>query len=95
MDNFATTANLLSLRDDFRKEIARLATKEELRQETSELRQETRELRKDLDQLRQDLVRLRDELRKEIELMGSNLTVRVGGMLVVAVGVLATLMRLL
>ena len=36
---------------------------------------------------------MRNDLRKEIETLGLSLTVRMGGMLVVAVGMLASLRR--
>ena len=45
------------------------------------------------EKLRREMTLMRDDLRKDIDTLGLKLTIRMGGMLVVAIGVLASLRR--
>jgi hypothetical protein len=75
-----------------------LATKEDLRVLRIELTQEVALVQKDLDAkyllLRQEFESTRSELRQDVEALRSSLTIRLGSMLVVGLGLLFAALRL-
>jgi hypothetical protein len=75
-----------------------LATKADLHQLRTEVGQEFVLLRKDLEVLegglRKDLAALESGFRKDLEILSVTMTVRLGSMLVVAVGVLFAALKL-
>lgn len=94
MDNLATKTDLKAAETALRSDLA--ATEGRLR---SELQSTAASIRSDMKAIETRLdgkidTRV-DLLHKDIEAMGLKLSVRMGGMLVVAVGVLATLNKLL
>jgi uncharacterized coiled-coil DUF342 family protein len=88
METVATTTDIRGVREeiqDVRDEI------QDLRGEIASFRQEVNERFATKDELRSEI----GLLRKDLDAMGTTLTVRMGGMLVVAVGVVATLGKIL
>jgi D-alanyl-D-alanine dipeptidase len=73
--------------------------RQELLREIASLRQENAALRKDMEAsdaaLRQEMENGFAAVRKEMQLLEQRLIIKLGAMLVVATGVLATLMKLL
>lgn len=84
-------AHALALKDFV---MDRLATKDDLQLVKNELRSEISDVRKEIIDVRKDMATLGADLRKDIDVMGLKLSVRMGGMLVVAVGALATINKL-
>jgi hypothetical protein len=80
---------IIEVRDTLRREIADVRDK--LGKEITDVRDN---LSREITDVRKDLVTLREDMRKDIDVMGLKLTVHMGGMLVVAVGALATLSKL-
>ncbi|MCB2055484.1 MAG: hypothetical protein KDE35_14730 [Geminicoccaceae bacterium] len=76
-----------------------LVTKSDLRQALDELRHDLRreidELRQEINELRQEARRDINELRHEMASLEQRMTIKLGGMMVVAVGVTAALVKLL
>jgi len=77
--------------------LAEVATKDDLKR----LQEEVKQLQADFKHLQRDLKQFatKDDLKQfatkdDLELMGKTLTVRVGAMMVVAIGVLATIVKL-
>ena len=52
-------------------------------------------LKKDIELIRRDMKELEEKLRSEINEMGYKLTIRLGGMLTVGIGVIVALMKIL
>ncbi len=82
-----------------------LATKQDLKDVRSALKQDTKDLRVELKQdinelrveLKQDISDLRhdlSDLRQEVGRMGDKITIRLGGVMVVCMGLLAAYMKL-
>ncbi|MCB2055483.1 MAG: hypothetical protein KDE35_14725 [Geminicoccaceae bacterium] len=73
-----------------------LVTKSDLREAIDELRQD---LRREIDDLRQevrhDINELRQEMRHEMASLEQRMTIKLGGMMVVALGVMTALVKLL
>ena len=94
MDRLATRDDLFAVRDELRGEIGR-----EISSVRKDLGQEIADVRKNLSQeiadVRKDLSQQMGDVRKDIDVMGLKLTVRIGGMLAVAAGALATLHKVL
>ncbi len=68
-----------------------LATKQDLANLRRDLKQDVADLRRDIETLRTEVKNDIATVRSEIDQMGMKLTIRLGGMLVVAVGVLAAM----
>ncbi len=83
VDNLATRDDLYAVRDELNNKID--SVRDEL---NNKIDQEITLVRRDMDALG-------ERLEQRIENLGLNLTVRMGGMLVVAVGLLATLNKIL
>jgi predicted nucleic acid-binding Zn-ribbon protein len=99
METIATKADVRELRteiEDVRDEIQDL--RGELRSEMQSVRGEIQDFRKEVEERFATKHELRHEiglLRKDIDAMGLKLTVRMGGMLAVAVGAVAALGKVL
>jgi uncharacterized coiled-coil DUF342 family protein len=99
MDAIATKADVRELGEeiqDLREEIGDVRSeakdfRDEVRQEFASLRQEFGQRFATKDELRHEI----GLLRKDVDAMGLKLTVRIGGMLAIAVGAVATLGRVL
>jgi uncharacterized coiled-coil DUF342 family protein len=88
METIATKADIRDLRNELRAEI------QDVRDEVQDVRQEIGTFRKEVSDRFATKGELRHEiglLRKDIDAMGLKLTVRMGGMLAIAVGAVATL----
>ena len=88
METIATKADIRDLRNELRAEI------QDVREEVQDVRQEIGTFRKEVSERFATKGDLRHEiglLRKDIDAMGLKLTVRMGGMLAIAVGAVATL----
>jgi uncharacterized protein involved in exopolysaccharide biosynthesis len=93
----ATTADVVAVRTDLKAEIA--AVRAELKAEIAALRAE---LKAEIASVRTEIAALRGELkaeiaavRAEIELLRRDITIRLGSMIVVAVGILLAAIRYL
>jgi hypothetical protein len=73
---------LAATRDSLKQEIA--ATRDSLKQELAGVR----------DSLKQEIAATRDSLKHEMELLRSSMTIRLGSMLVVAIGLLFAALKL-
>jgi hypothetical protein len=85
MAELATKADVLAVRAEV------LAVREELQTVKQELQTVKQDLQQDLQDAKQEL---QAELRTSIETQSLRLTVRLGAMMIVALGALATLLRL-
>src|SRR5262249_24761114 len=86
----ATTADIVGVRTDLKAEIA--ALRGELKAEIAALRSE---LKAEIAAVRAEIAAARSELKADIELLRRDITIRLGSMLVVAVGILLAAMRYL
>src|SRR5215472_4306283 len=86
----ATTADIVGVRTELKAEIA--ALRGELTAEIAALRSE---LKAEIAALRAEIAAARSELKADIELLRRDITIRLGSMLVVAVGILLAAMRYL
>jgi D-alanyl-D-alanine dipeptidase len=96
-DTLVEKRDLAELRQELLREIASL--RQEMETSISELRKDNALLRKDMEAsdaaLRQEMENGFAAVRKEMQLLEQRLIIKLGAMLVVATGVLATLMKLL
>jgi len=86
----ATTADIVGVRTELKAEIA--ALRGELKAEIAALRSE---LKAEIAAVRAEIAAARSELKADIELLRRDITIRLGSMLVVAVGILLAAMRYL
>ena len=86
----ATTADIVGVRTELKAEIA--ALRGELTAEIAALRSE---LKAEIAAVRAEIAAARSELKADIELLRRDITIRLGSMLVVAVGILLAAMRYL
>src|SRR5215831_1695304 len=86
----ATTADIVGVRTELKAEIA--ALRSELKAEIAALRSE---LKAEIAAVRAEIAAARSELKADIELLRRDITIRLGSMLVVAVGILLAAMRYL
>ena len=97
----ATTADIVGVRTELKAEIA--ALRGELKAEIAALRSELKaeiaalrsELKAEIAAVRAEIAAARSELKADIELLRRDITIRLGSMLVVAVGILLAAMRYL
>ena len=99
-DNLATKADIVVLQRDMKEMETTLRREIELvRRDMKEmettLRREIELVRRDMKEMETTLSREIELVRREIEVMSHKLTIRLGAMLVVAVGVLAAIQKLL
>src|SRR5262245_52675413 len=83
----ATTADIVGVRTELKAEIA--ALRGELKAEIAALRSE---LKAEIAAVRAEIAAARSELKADIELLRRDITIRLGSMLVVAVGILLAAM---
>ncbi len=90
----ATTSDLAALGAALKSEMAALSVdlKREMAALSAELKGEMAALRAEL---RSEMMALRAELKAEIELVRRDMTIRLGGMMVIAVGILLAAIRYL
>ncbi|MGK5094455.1 hypothetical protein WDW89_20870 [Deltaproteobacteria bacterium TL4] len=107
-DNIATKRDIEELRVELKRDI--MGNTQHIEGVRVELKRDIEELRVELKhdimgntqhiegvrvELKRDIEELRVELKRDLEEMGMKLTIRLGGMMVVAVGAVATLVKLL
>ena len=86
----ATKSDLQLLRQELTSLLSGLATRDELRATRDELRTTRDELRHDIAELRQDNALL----RKDLEMQPTAMTVRLGSIIVVGLGILFAALKL-